>query len=210
MQEPHIPARRLECWQAFDLAEAFEPGALRVRSRELQHRAFELARAEFRPEGPIDYVRDEGHTPHDLIGTTDAAVTLVSSRLLAILDERKFSGWTTFRVQIFLDDGSTLGEYAGLAVTGRSGPIDDRFSKDVIQPPPVPGGQSGRALRGLCFEPESWDGHDIFTPEGYAGSFVVEAVKDALEEAAVSNVEFRRLSEIERIWRADGSVIGSD
>jgi hypothetical protein len=210
MKEPDIPDTRLECWQAFNLAEAFEPGALRVKSRELVHGAFELARAELRPERPIDYVRDEGRTPHDLIGTTDAVVTLVSDRLIAILRAREFRGWTTFPVQIFLDDGSTLDGYLGLAVTGRSGPIDDRFSEDAIQPPPVSGGQPGRALRGLCFEPESWDGSDIFTPEGYAGRFVVEAVKNALEEAGVSNVEFRRLSEIERIWRADGSVIESD
>jgi hypothetical protein len=144
------------------------------------------------------------------MGTTYAAVNLVSDRLLAILRERGFSGWTTFPIQISLDDGRALQGYAGFAITGRSGPIDDRFSESAIRPPPVRGGHSGRVLRGLCFDPESWDGSDIFMPEGYAGTFVVEAVKDALEEAAVSNVEFRRLSEIERIWRADGTVIESD
>lgn len=65
-------------------------------------------------------------------------------------------------------------------------------------------------MRGLCFPPESWDGSDIFTAEGYAGIFAVEAVKEALEGAGVTNVDFRRLSEIERIWRADRSVIPAE
>lgn len=72
----------------------------------------------------------------------------------------------------------------------------------------MPGGRSRRGLRGICFAPESWDGSDIFTPDGTASSFVVGRVKHVLEDAAVTNVAFQRLSEIERIWRSDGSLVG--
>jgi hypothetical protein len=202
--------RRLECSEAFDVAEAFKRGALRVASVEPLQKAFEIARADYRPPEPIEYVRDEGHTPYDLIGTTDAEITLVSEKFRDVLHEEGFTGWTTFPVLIRLPDESDLQGYEGLAVTGRCGPIDDRLSEEVIQPRPVPGGRPGPALRGLCFEPDSWDGSDIFSPEGYAGSFVVERVKRALERAAVKNVVFERLSEIERIWRADMSVMTSE
>jgi hypothetical protein len=175
----------------------------------LIERPLQLARGEEQPAKPIAYLRDGGETPYDLIGTTDASLKLVSERVLGVLRKGNFGGWTTFPVRVLLKDRELHG-YAGLAVTGRSGPIDDRLSEDVIQPPPVPGGQSGRALRGLCFEPESWDGSDVFTPAGYTGIFVVEAVKDALERAGMTNVDFHRLSEIERGWRSDMGMLGSE
>jgi Immunity protein family (Imm11) len=208
-------SERLECSQAFELGEGYEglgPGSrgLRVRSRELLGNDVALARGEEQPSDPIEFVRDEGRTPHDLIGTTYATLVLVSERFLAVLREHGFSGWTTFPVTVSLDDGSELESYRGFAVTGRCGAIDDSLSEEVVLPAPAPGGRARPGLRGLCFPPESWDGSDIFTAEGYAGIFVVEAVKEALEEAAVTNVDFRRLSEIERIWRADRSVIEAE
>lgn len=205
--------RRLECSQAFDLGEGYEglgPGgrALRVRSRELLHNSSEIARAEEKVSEPIEFVRDEGRKPHDLIGTSYGRPLLVSERFLDVLREHGFTGWTTFPIRVFLDRGSELEGYHGFAVTGRCGPIDDSLSEEVILPPPAPGGRARAGLRGLCFPPESWDGSDIFTSEaGGAAIFVVERVKQALEEAGVTNVAFERLSEIERIWRADGSLI---
>jgi hypothetical protein len=104
-----------------------------------------------------------------------------------------------------------LNGYSGIAVTGRCGPIDDRLSEEVTLGPPAPHGRARRGLRGLCFPPDSWDGNDFFTSEaGGAWIFVVQRVKDALEKAQLRNVEFQRLSEIERIWRADGGLIESE
>jgi hypothetical protein len=180
---------RLDCAHAFLVGEAFKRGALRVSSRELLHDEAKLTRAEERPSAPMEFIRAEGRRPYDLIGTTYASLKLVST------------GWTTFPVTVLLEDGSELEDYEGLAVTGRCGSIDDSLSEEILLPPPVPGGQAGYGLRGLCFQPESWDGSDVFTAEGYAGIFVVERVKDALEQAHVTNVDLRRLSEIERRWR---------
>lgn len=114
---------------------------------------------------------------------------------------------TTFPVRVALDGSRELQGYRGLAVTGRCGAIDDSLSAEILLPPPVPGGRAGRALRGLCFPPASWDGSDVFTAEDYAGAFVVNRVKEALEAARVTNVEFSRLSTLERTWRADGSPL---
>jgi hypothetical protein len=181
--------------------------ALRVNSLELLHNDWALARGEERPVQPIEFVRDEGRTPHDLVGTTYATLVLVSNRFQDVLREHQVSGWTTFPISLHVE-GSDLAGYQGFAVTGRCGPIDDSLSEQVLLPPPVPGGRSRRGLRGICFAPESWDGSDIFTPDGMASSFVVRRVKDLLEEAAVTNVAFQRLSEIERIWRSDKRLVG--
>jgi hypothetical protein len=108
---------------------------------------------------------------------------------------------------VVLKDGSELPGYHGLAVTGRCGPIDDSLSDEVVLPPPVPRGRARRALRGICFDSATWDGSDVFTPEGYTASFVVERVKTAVEAAGITNVEFARLSETNRIWRANGSLV---
>jgi hypothetical protein len=208
-------ALRLECAEAFSLGEGCEGlraagNALRVASREVLHDDFALARGEHRPANPIEFVHDEGRTPCDVIGTTYGALMLVSARLVAVLREHEFTGWATFPVRVVLDDGSELDGYRGLAATGRCGAIDDSLSGKVTIPPPVPGGRPAAGLLGLCFAPESWDGSDVFTAEGYAGSFVVERVKEALERAGITNAGFRRLSEIERTWRADGSLIEAE
>lgn len=108
---------------------------------------------------------------------------------------------------MLLDEGSELDGYHGFAVIGRAGPIDDSLSEEVVLPPPAPQGRARRALRGACFPPESWDGSDVFACGESSAITVTEAVKEALEEAQISNVAFKRLSEIERTWRADGSRV---
>ena len=206
---------RLNCNQAFSLSEGragLGPGgrALRVGSQDAIANYFALARGEDRPVEPIDFVRASGGKPHDLIGTTYAILELISPRFQAVLKEHGFSGWTTFPVRVILGDGSELDGYEGLAVIGRCGAIDDDLSEKVMLPPPVPEGRARPGLRGLCFPPKSWDGSDIFTPEGFAAIYVVERVKEALEEARVTNVAFERLTEIERTWSADGSSIEAE
>jgi hypothetical protein len=205
--------RHLECSQAFELGEGDEGlshggRALRVRSLDVLDSALGLARGEHVPSKPIEFVHDEGRKPQDMVGTTDGRPVLVSQRLIDVLRDHGFSGWRTFPVRLTLEDGTELRGYHGFSVTGRCGPIDDSLSDQVMLAPPVPGGEPAPGLRGLCFTPGSWDGSDIFTSAaGGAMIFVVERVKDALERAGITNVAFQRLSEIERIWRADGTLM---
>lgn len=182
---------------------------LRVKTRELIENFFALARAEDRPLRPIEFVRAQGRVPHDVLGTTYGVLTLISEKFRSVLQDSGFTGWATFPVAVVVD-GSPLPGYHGLAVTGRCGAIDDDLSERVIVPPPVPGGAAMPHLRGLCWSPESWDGSDLFMAENYSGVFVVERVKQALEAAEITNVAFERLSEVERMWTADGNLLDSD
>jgi hypothetical protein len=183
---------------------------LRVSGRDEIANYFALARGEDLPLEPLEFVRASGGKPHDLIGTTYAVLQLISPRLIALLEEHGFTGWTTYPAKILLDDGSEVEGYRGLAVTGRCGPIEDDLSERIMLRPPVPTGRSMPGLRGMCFRPDTWDGSDIFTPEGFAAVFVVERVKEALETAGITNITLERVSEIERTWRADGRVIEAE
>ncbi len=51
---------------------------------------------------------------------------------------------------------------------------------------------------------ETWDGSDLFVPEGTAHVLMTEPVRDALLELGVTNIALERTSEIHR-YVADGS-----
>lgn len=181
----------------------------RYASGESNDRVAALARGEVEPSEPVAITQDEGREPMDYMGTTLAAGRLISERFRTLLVQGGFTGWRTYPVRVELSDGRVLDGYHGLAVTGRAGPIDDSLSESVVIPPPVPEGRASRGLRGICFEPASWDGSDLFMCGDYLGVAVHRSVRDAIVEAQISNVELRCLAQIERKWQADGTVIGS-
>ena len=202
----------LDCAHAYELGEGREGlksggGAVRVRSRTSLDQ-FALLRAEYIPSEPVTFEWDSGDQPLDVIGTTHASLILVSMRFVDVLRQHSFTGWTTWPALIQWPDGGDLGGYRGIAVLGRCGPIDDSLSDEVVLPPPVAGGRARRALRGLCFAPDSWDGSHIFTCDSGGGAiFVTEAVREAVARAHLTNVSVMKLADIERTWRADGSLI---
>lgn len=134
-----------------------------------------------------------GSTAYDLISTAMPPLLLVSDKVIAVL--RGFSGWTTYPVQVHGKKGELIPGYHGLAVTGRCGPFDYTKSTPRICEPPVPQGRRARIWFGLCFDEKTWDGKDIFVPEGTRMKVVVEAVKEALEKAKITNIRFESLAE---------------
>ncbi len=66
-------------------------------------------------------------------------------------------------------------------------------------PPKAPGGASLPHRIGIHFWPETWDGSDLFSPEGTTLAVVVQRVRDVLEDASVTNVQFERLTEAEQL-----------
>jgi hypothetical protein len=115
------------------------------------------------------------------------------------LREHDFTGWTTYPVELYDKAGQAVPGYHGLAVTGRTGPIDPDLSPVMTVPPPVPEGKAMPHRIGHRFWPETWDGSDLFSPEGTMLVLGVQEVRDALVEAKVTNVESRRITEIETL-----------
>lgn len=158
---------------------------------------FAILRGEIRPQKPLvfEYMKGaSGSTPRDLVSTSLVSLRLISDRVISVL--REFSGWGTYPVEVYGKKGERIPGYHGLAVTGRCGPIDDSRSRPAVYPPAVPQGRPTLVWIGLYFDPETWDGSDVFLPEDSANIFVTEAVKEAFEKAKITNVEFTPLTQV--------------
>ena len=187
----------------YALKEPFRSGALRVR---LSDSSFEdgdldLLLGTVRPDIPIVFDRSSGRKVFDCVYTTFVTLVLVSNRVVDLFARNEFTGWSVYPVEIYGHKGERLLGYHGLSVTGRAGPLDSSLSEPWMFPAPTPQGKPHKGLKGLYFQPETWDGSDIFCPEGTAYKVVTERVKKAIEQNEITNVYFRPLTEIENLER---------
>lgn len=155
--------------------------------------AWALLQGRERPRSPVRFRPHVGSRPGDLVGGGHAALKLVSDRLKERWEQASLTGWATYDVEVEGLDGPG---YHGLRVTGRCGPLTDEQSERVLIPPKSPEGKGVLGWRGLYFDAETWDGSDVFLPEGTAWIFVTERVKQAAK--GLTNLAFRRVTEVER------------
>lgn len=158
---------------------------------------FQVTRGEVVPSQPVRarWIMG-GREPVDVIWTGDVAPVLISDRLQGILRERGFSGWSTYAVELHGKSGEVIPGYSGLVVHGRCGPIDETKSVEVPRDRP----SKLKLLKGLYFDPATWDGSDFYMPEGKScWVFVTEEVKESFEKAKIKNVELTALSRAERL-----------
>jgi hypothetical protein len=189
----------------YRLSESFANGAVRLEpidfriSNRSNREDWLILTGKLRPERPLRFAHSEGRRLFDLIGTTLVAFKVISKRFREVL--APFSGWSTLPIEYDGKKGFDLSDYELLVVTGRCGPIDWTRGVERIAPPPCPTGRSAIVSVGLYFDPESWDGSDLFVPEGSATKIISQEVKDALEAARITNIKFNRLTEHERLIR---------
>ena len=159
----------------------------------------ELTLGARRLTAPLRLRRMTGSVPVDLMGTTFATVNLVSDRLVAVLRSVAHTGWSLFPAELRVRGDQPLPGYHGLTITGRTGPLEDDLAVATMLPPSVPGGEAVPGTRGWCFEPDTWDGSDVFTPEGSASFCVTEPVADVLRISGLRGLRLERMSDIEMI-----------
>ena len=133
-------------------------------------------------------------SPGDVVWTTSALPLLISERLVRRLREARYSGWEVTPVSLLGKKGEPLPPYFFLQLNGRCGPIDYRQSRRINKT--YPGGVFP-AWRGLYFDPNTWDGSDLFMAEGTGFKFVVEAVRETLVACLVKNLLFESLEDVE-------------
>ena len=164
---------------------------------------FALTRGEWRPTNPIlVQSKLESAVLNDIIWTSSVIPLILSRRVIDLLEKNRFTGWDTYPVTVYGKDGSVAPNYAGLHIVGRCGPIIPERSGRVMKQMP---GRHGRLVEfrvGWCFDETTWDGSDFFMASNYGGEWIHERVKQCFEDAHVSNVNFRRLDELE--WRDSG------
>lgn len=156
-----------------------------------------LALGAIDPPGELRFEHAGGWSLTDVLNSTSGQLMLLSARVCEAM--MPFSGWRPLPAVIVAADGAERRDFVVLCVEGRSGPIDDALSERVTLPPPVPGAPGGPGLRGLYFEPDTWDGSDVFAPEGSTLTFVTQDVGGAIERLKPTNALIEQLSEIEQM-----------
>jgi len=134
--------------------------------------------------------------PLDVVWTTLALPVLLSQRVVDLLRMEQVTGWDCIPCTLYGKSNQSW-PYAILSVRGRCGPIDVQKSTRIDKAYPA---GVFPAWRGLYFDPLSWDGSDLFMPEGDVGWIIVtQRVKDLMEMAKISNVMFTPLDRVERV-----------
>lgn len=179
----------------FVLVEASMPQALVVRSRNPLP-VENLLGGSYEPKGPLRFESHLGRKPCDLMATGYAGLYLISEQLYKLLVNGGFTGWKIYSVEVFRRNGELLPGYFGWSITGRCGSIDESKSASIITYPKHSRGRSVKMLKGLVFDPSSWDGSDIFLSHGGGRyPFCTHRVARAIKDSAISNVNQIRSNE---------------
>ncbi len=117
----------------------------------------------------------------DMLAFNDGVNKVLSDEIIALLKQNNITGWKTYPVEI----RGVKKSYHGFQVTGRSGELiepekqsDDDFS-----------------YTGVKFDPESWDGSDIFFPMGTNLPIITKKLRDILLLQKFSNLEVKHIKE---------------
>lgn len=178
----------------FRLAETSSKEALRCQVRDFPYSSRDVLTG--RVHETINIYQRWGKNPKDFIWTDDTSILAVSDKFLSLLIRLKATGWASYPVVIKNNDGGSIEGYQGLAITGRSGPIDLSKSPRVQIPPSYDGGPPRFRRKGLPVDASSWDGSDLFVPTGSGYKLITERIKIALERERVSNVNIEACSDV--------------
>lgn len=149
-----------------------------------------------KPQLPVVVERDEGTKIYDVIWT-GWLVPLVGPRFISVLRDNDVSGWDEYPVEIVDQRGEESDGFSGLVVRGRCGPLRDDLSEvvEVV----YPSGVRSTEYKGWLFDPETWDGSDVFVPTPCGPIFYVTSrVRDLLVREKITNIELEKATESTR------------
>lgn len=146
-------------------------------------------------ERPLRLDAYAGGQATDFLWSAFPPLVCISRRVVTLWEERGFTGWSVYPVEVYDRKGEQLPDYSGFAVTRPRLKRDRSRSEIITKPPPAPGGKSYQVYKGLYFDEQEWDGSNIFL---VGGSIVVtQSVRDTCKKAKISNVRFTPLVEVE-------------
>ncbi len=132
----------------------------------------------------------EGRRHGDLLGTEEVDIHFLSERMLAAM--APLTGWKRGATAAVRDANGQLSRYRGLIVTGRAGaPRVSRASVEFVD-----GGLA--SVKGLEVDPGTWDGCDVFRPDGTDFVVVSDRAAALLRDMNLVNVH---LEDIEKLMR---------
>jgi hypothetical protein len=181
----------------YEMDHSFRTGVFHFQPLSAIQHSEAILRGEEPPLRSLEFRPMKGSIQADIMGTTFVALRLISKRFANLLLENQFTGWGTVATRIQDKRGKEIPGYFCLVVSGRAGPIDPSRNRIVLDPPPVPHGEPTYVEVGMYFDPMTWDGSDIFIPEGTTAICVTERVKDVVDRAKIENVQFTALSKFQ-------------
>jgi hypothetical protein len=155
-----------------------------------------LTRGEVQPSGEFMVRWGMGSAkPGDVIWTSAVFPLLVSSRVLAVLEENQISGWSTYPAKVTVRYAEVCSEYFGLSVMGRCGTRDLSRSEIVLEQ--YPNGWFPN-FEGYFFDESSWNESDLFMEEDNRSGVIIATKKvvDAFRRARISNIRFSMLARL--------------
>lgn len=145
---------------------------------------------------PMGFYRNTGSRPKDLILCCyPAVVYLITERFFELLEKEGFTGWGSYPVKISGKNDELVKGYRGLSIHGKCG-VPDNSRRERIEKI-NPRGEIYYRWKGFYFDLSTWDGSDFFCPEGSTFKIVTKRVKDSIEKAKFTAIEFEQITERE-------------
>jgi len=146
---------------------------------------------------PVPFCWAEGSRLYDVLLSTLPS-DLLSAHCFNVLETAHATGWSRYLIELHGKNDEPIDGYSGLVVTGRCDP--PQYDRSRVETRIGASGKPYKVKIGLYFDEATWDGSDVFTPEGTTFVFVTAKVKQALEEAKITGVNFTPLALFERQW----------
>jgi hypothetical protein len=158
-----------------------------------------------REESNIDHLDIEylegASEPSNLFWNMVTEPFCINQATVDILKQSSLSGWSIIPVTVKNKFGAILADnYFAMTVHGRTNPID--YLKRDIVIKQMAGGKFPY-FKGLYFDPESWDGSDIFMTkadvDGKKTAFIYVTKKfvDTFKKHKIANISFENFNDFE-------------
>jgi hypothetical protein len=155
-----------------------------------------LAYGQLKPSKPVVFRGFMGGPVADILWTSLPPMVCISEKVVNLLEENRFNGWSTYPVEVSDRKGNTLTDYHGFAIMSYAGERDRSRSPIIEREPIALGGKVRKVYKGFYFDENKWDGADIFRVHT-SWLVVTKAVRDAFIKSKIRNVEFIALPDEE-------------
>lgn len=145
---------------------------------------------------PLKFKQKYGRRKDDVIRTGYTKLFIISNNFVDVLKNNSITGWRLFDVEISDKKDGLINGYFGISITGKSGPVNIN-SSIVIERRRIANGPLCIFYKGAKIDKESWDGSDIFIPEGGFGILLSPKAASILGKSELTNVSIIPLSEVE-------------
>ncbi len=145
---------------------------------------------------PVVFVHVSGKKFTDILNTGWPGLYLISDNLKKILEEKHFTGWTTYPILLQDKKGNRIDGYHGFSVTGVSGLISYANSP-TFEARYAPNGPVVRFYKGANIDLSKWDGSDFFVAESSIEVLVTKKVADELKRNKITNLKLKNVAEEE-------------